>query len=62
MADLIEFDTGGQTGTVLLNKDHVTMVQRHTDQADATVISFLSGKTLTVRQPYEKICTQFLSS
>lgn len=61
MANLIEVDTGGQMGTVLLNKDHVAMVQRHADQGDATVISFMSGKTLTIPQSYESVRSQFQS-
>ena len=61
MAKLIEFDTGGQLGTVLLNQDHVVMVQRHVDQSDATVVSFSTGKTLTIRQPYENVRSQLLS-
>lgn len=61
MAKLIEFDTGGQLGTVLLNDHHVVMVQKHIDQPDATVISFSTGKTLTIRQPYEKVRSQFQS-
>jgi len=58
MARLIEFDTGGQLGTILLNEDHVVMVQRHLDQPDATVVSFATGKTLTIRQPYERVSSQ----
>ena len=61
VARLIEFDTGGQLGSVLLNEDHVVMVQKHLDQPDATVVSFATGKTLTIRQPYEKVRSQFHS-
>jgi len=61
VARLIEFDTGGQLGTVLVNEDHVVMVQRHVDQPDATVVNFATGKTLTIRQPYEKVRSQLQS-
>jgi hypothetical protein len=61
VARLIEFETGGQLGTVLVNEDHVVMVQKHLEQPDATVVSFATGKTLTIRQPYEKVHSQFNS-